>query len=166
MRPLATKLIVASVVLLLASVASDIAMRRIPDWMPALLAMVGLALRATSGTLAGGLLAAVSVFMLAFFCWRQGWMGGGDVKLLGAATLIVPPPDATVLLMAVALAGGALAALYLLLGAVLPPVCPQEGCEGGLTRILRRERWRISQHEPVPYAVAIAAGTLFVLIRP
>ncbi len=33
------------------------------------------------------LLAAGAVFVLSALCWRRGWMGGGDVKLLGAAAL-------------------------------------------------------------------------------
>jgi prepilin peptidase CpaA len=163
---MASLLIAASAVLLLAAVASDVALRLVPNWVPALLAAAGLALRAVTGTLAGGLLAAATVSAFAFFCWRRGWMGGGDVKLLAAATLTVPPLAAAGLLAAVALAGGALAGLYLLLGAMLPPMrrAPERGT-GGLVRILRRERWRIARRGPVPYAAAIAAGTLFVLIR-
>ncbi len=157
-------LVIASAALLLASVVTDIAARRVPNWIPALLAATGLALRAASGTLAGGVLAAALVFLLMVFCWRRGWMGGGDVKLLTAATLTVPPLAAAWLLLAVALAGGALAALYLLLGAVLPRVRPRPGGDGrGLARILSRERRRIAGGGPVPYAAAIAAGTLFVL---
>ncbi len=162
---MASMLITACAVLLLGAVASDVALRLVPNWVPALLAAAGLALRAVSGTLVGGLIAAASVFALALVCWRRRWMGGGDVKLLAAATLTVPPLAAAGLLAAVALAGGALAALYRLLGAVLPPVRVQPGRAGvgGLARILRRERRRIARRGPVPYAAAIAAGTIFVL---
>jgi prepilin peptidase CpaA len=163
---LAATLIVASAALLLAAVASDVALRLVPNWVPALLAAAGIALRVVSGTLMGGLIAGAMVFVLALFCWRCGWMGGGDVKLLAAATLTVPPLAAAGLLASVALAGGALAALYLLLGAVLPPVRIAPGRIGhGLGRVFRRERWRIARREKVPYAAAIAAGTLFVLIH-
>ena len=159
-------LIAASAALLLAAAASDLAARLVPNAVCALLAAAGLALRAGSGTLAGGMLAAACVFALAFVCWRRGWMGGGDVKLLAAATLTVPPLLAPRLLLAVALAGGVLAGLYLLLGSVLPPVGSEPGHHAqGLGRILRRERGRIARRGPVPYAAAIAAGTVFVLIR-
>ena len=35
--------------------------------------------------------AAGIVFGVALVCWLRGWMGGGDVKLLGACALLVPP---------------------------------------------------------------------------
>ena len=164
---MASLLIVASAALLLAAVANDLAVRLVPNWVPALLAAAGSALRAVSGTLVDGLLAGAMVFVLALFCWRRGWLGGGDVKLLAAATLTVPPLAVGGLLAAVALAGGVLAALYLLLGAVLPPVRARapERSASGLGRILRRERRRIARRGPVPYAAAIAAGTFFTLIR-
>ncbi len=159
-------LIAASAALLIAAAATDLAVRLVPNAVCALLAAAGLALRAGSGTLAAGALAAACVFALGFLCWRRGWMGGGDVKLLAAATLTVPPLAVAGWLAAVALAGGALAGLYLLLGALLPPVRsnPERNARG-LIRILRRERRRIARRGPVPYAAAIAAGTVFVLIR-
>ncbi|HTU55238.1 MAG TPA: A24 family peptidase [Acetobacteraceae bacterium] len=158
-------LIAASAALLLAAAAADLAVRLVPNALCALLAAAGLALRAGSGTLAAGTLAAACVFALGFLCWRRGWMGGGDVKLLAAATLTVPPLLAPRLLLAVALAGGALAGLYLLLGAMLPPVRPDAGHGArGVVGILRRERRRIARRGPVPYAAAIAAGTVFVLM--
>jgi prepilin peptidase CpaA len=194
-RLAASSLMLASTALLLAAAAADLALRRVPNAVPLTLAVVGLGLRLGAGSLLGGLAAAALVFALAAFCWRRGWMGGGDVKLLAAATLTVPPLRAPGLLFAVALAGGGLAALYLLLAAFLRPVGPPGGqpvgprpgsrrARGGagprfhgldgrsatrpfglLSRVVRIERWRIGHRAPLPYAAAIAAGALFVLMK-
>lgn len=69
-------------------------------------------------SLSGALIAigcAVAVFALGAVLFAFGQLGGGDVKLLGAATLWVGGPTGTYqLLMLVAVIGGALA-LFLLL---------------------------------------------------
>jgi prepilin peptidase CpaA len=94
--------------------------------------------------------------------WRRGWMGGGDVKLLGAAALRVPPYAVPGMLMATALAGGVLALFYLVARRRLArPGGPRPSSL--LLRALRAERWRLRRGGPMPYAVAIACGVFFVL---
>ncbi|MGH7070320.1 MAG: A24 family peptidase, partial [Acetobacteraceae bacterium] len=171
-----------SVALLLAAAATDIAFRRVPNAISLMLAVAGIGLRAEAGSLLGGLFAAAIVFAMAAFCWRRGWLGGGDVKLLAAATLTLPPLLTPSFLLAVALAGGALAILYLALSVMLTrrgarthvspfPGMPPEGLRrpDGILRFVSRlvsvERWRIRQRTSLPYAAAIAAGALFVLIK-
>jgi prepilin peptidase CpaA len=69
--------------------------------------------------------------------------------------------------VAVALAGGVLSLVYLALGHLIPaPVQlrPVGRLVGLLSRAMRLERWRLSRGGPLPYAVAIAAGGLFVLL--
>lgn len=169
-RLAAPLLIVASVLLLLAA-AADVAVRRVPNSVSVALALIGLGLRFASGSLLGGLAAAAAVFVCAAACWRGGWLGGGDVKLLGAAALLLPPRLAPSLVLAVAMAGGVLALLYLLLPRFLGPAAPAARAAPGpraggrIRRILSVERRRIGRHGPLPYAAAIAAGTLFVLIK-
>lgn len=140
----------------------DIATRRIPNWVSALVALLGAALRIGDGQLALSLAAASAVFALMYLLWLRGWTGGGDVKLLAAAALLVPPGAVLNLLAAVALAGGALSALYLLLIRVRLPAM-QAASRGALHRALRAESWRIRRRGPLPYACAISAGGLITL---
>ena len=53
------------------------------------------------------------VFAGCWYCWRQGWIGGGDVKLLSACALLVPPASVPELVLTTAIAGGVLALFYL-----------------------------------------------------
>ena len=137
--------------LVLAAAWHDLLARTVPNRLPVLLALVGLAR-----------LAAGAVFAGAFLCWRRGWLGGGDVKLLAACALSVPPHLVPGLLAAIAIAGAGLALVYL---AARRWVRPAGGARpaGLLARALRAERWRIARGGPLPYAVAIAIGVLAVL---
>ena len=147
--------------LLLAASLHDIAARTIPNWIPAALATDGMLLQWLAGSLINGLAVGVAVFIAAALLWRRGLMGGGDVKLLAAAAVAVPPVLA--LLATVALAGGVLALLYLLLRPlVAPPGAARPASR--LARIVRVERRRIQQGRALPYACAIAAGALFIMI--
>lgn len=88
--------------------------------------------------------------LLGIFLFWIGWMGGGDVKLLPAIALWTGLDGLTLLLTAIALAGGVLALLLMVLRAL--PVAAGSAPEDR-PRVLRR-------NEPLPYGVAIAAGTL------
>ncbi len=159
-----TSLTAGGMALLLAAGAEDIATRLVSNRLSLALALCGAGLRWREGALWIGLLAALAVFLAGAFCWRRGWLGGGDVKLLGAAALFVPPARIPALLLATSLAGGVLALLYLALAA-LPPAAPARGKAPLPARLLRIERWRIRRHGPLPYASAIAAGAVFTLFR-
>ncbi len=151
-----------SAAILLAAVLNDIAFRTIPNWMSAALLALGIGIRSLDGGLVPGLLACVLILFGAGFCWRRGWLGGGDVKLLAACGVLAPPGLSGVMLLDVALAGGVLAVLYLALGWAL--AAPGDDCPPGRLRgILWEERRRIHGRGPVPYASAIAAGALLVL---
>ena len=153
-----------SAAILLGAVLHDVAFRTVPNWMPATLFALGIGIRALDGGLAPSLLACVLILFGAGFCWRRGWMGGGDVKLLAACGVLVPPGLSGVMLLDVALAGGVLASLYLALGRVL--AAPRAACPPGQLRgILWAERHRIHSRSPMPYASAIAVGALLVLCK-
>ncbi len=143
----------------------DVATRTIPDTVSVVLAGIGLGLRLADGDLQWALLAAGLVFGIAFLGWRFGLLGGGDVKLLGTVALLVPPAFVASQLLAIALAGGVVALAYLLLGPLLRarPAGPRPASLPA--RALRAEAWRIRRRGPLPYAVAIAAGT-FVTLFP
>ena len=151
----------AGVVLLLVAAGHDVMVRTVPNALAGAIALAGLVAQIAGGTLLSGLPAALLVFVLAALAWRRGWMGGGDVKLLGATALLVPPELVPLLVVAVALSGGVLALPYLLARRRIagPPAFRPLGL---LSRAWRAERWRLRRGGPMPYAVAIASGALFV----
>lgn len=152
----------AGAALLLAAALHDIAFRTVPNAMAAALAVAGLVAQAVQGNILFSAPASLAVFFCAALCWRRGWMGGGDVKLLGATALLVPPALVPSMLAAVALSGGALAIVYLVARRRMPR--PHDGKPAGLLpRAIRAERWRMRRGGPMPYAVAIAGGAFFVL---
>jgi prepilin peptidase CpaA len=147
--------------LIFAASLHDIATRTIPNGLVLALAAAGLATAALDGHLFGALLAAGVIFVASALCWRRGWMGGGDVKLLGAAALGLPPNSAFIFAAAVAIAGGLLAVLYLVARRLVSaPTSPRPA--GLFARAVRAERWRINRRGSLPYACAIAVGVLFV----
>lgn len=151
-----------SAALLTVAALHDAATRTIPDWVSALLAAAGVALRALDGTVLPGFVAAGLVFAGCVLAWRRGWLGGGDAKLAPAFALVLPPGQVAAFVLGTALAGGALALLYLLMLRIVSRPAP--GRRGGLlARCIKAEAWRISRRGPLPYAVAIAAGGLYVL---
>jgi prepilin peptidase CpaA len=156
-------LMLCSAGLLLVASLHDIVARTVPNWVAGALAVLGIGLRAVAGSLLAGLCAGVVVFVLAAICWRRGWMGGGDVKLLAASAIVVPPPLVVSFIAAVAMCGGVLAAFYLIARRVV--AAPRTARPHSLlARVLRVERWRMHRGGPLPYACAIAAGGLFILL--
>lgn len=162
--------LVACTVLLMLAGACDVATRQVPNPIPVMLAALGAVLHVPSHDLILALGASFAVFVVGALCWRQGWMGGGDVKLLAAAAMLITPSRVPGLIMAVAMAGGLLAVLYLLLRAILGGAERQSlratrSRRTGLPcRILRIEHWRIRRRAPLPYASAICAGAIFTLL--
>jgi prepilin peptidase CpaA len=144
----------------------DIGFRTVPDWGSLAIAAIGLALRLRAGDATVGLACGAGTFVLAAACWWRGWLGGGDVKLLGACTVLVPPAAVPGFILAVALAGGALALVYLALAWLVQPrtdVAP--GHSALWRRALRAECWRIRRRAPMPYAAAIGIGAALGLLR-
>ena len=157
-------LVTVSVSLLIAAALQDVAARTVSNRLVVVLAIAGALLRGLDGSLYTGLLAAASIFALALVCWRCGWMGGGDVKLLGAATLLVPPGSTPSLITDVCLSGGILSLVFLAARrriAVPGRVRPL----GRLARTVRVEQWRLRRGGPLPYAVAIACGAIIVITQ-
>jgi prepilin peptidase CpaA len=136
----------------------DLATRLIANALCALILACGLGLRLLQGDLLPSLLASLLVFVAALSLWWPGWLGGGDVKLLAAVAALPSPAAVPGLLLAVALAGGLLAALYLLLHRRPAAATPRPARL--LPRVLRAEARRIRRGGPLPYGLAIGAGTL------
>jgi prepilin peptidase CpaA len=164
-------LVGAILTILCLAAVHDLLARTVPNWMPLWLAVIGLLESALAGRLLVSLFVGAAVFVVSGLCWKRGWLGGGDVKLLGAAAIAMPPMAVASFVVAVSLAGGVLSVMYLALGrlirvAVPAPVGGRSAARpvGVLTRALRCERWRLRRGGPLPYAVAIAAGGLIVLL--
>jgi prepilin peptidase CpaA len=148
--------------LLLLAAVRDVMTRTVPNWVSLALVVLCTGVAAANFRLFWGLGFGLVIFLLCVICWQRGWMGGADVKLLGATAIVVAPSEAETFLLAVTLFGGVLALAYLAGRFVLPrPAATRP--DGLLPRVLRVEAWRIRHHGPLPYACAIAAGTLFVL---
>ncbi|CAN5826530.1 hypothetical protein BH11PSE3_BH11PSE3_18160 [soil metagenome] len=100
----------------------------------------------------GAVLAAVAIFVLAAFAFAARALGGGDVKLLAAASLFAGPTSLMLdYLLVTALAGGLLA-LALLAGL---PIGPSSSAPKPPLRVRLRGR--------LPYGPAIAAGGLWIV---
>jgi prepilin peptidase CpaA len=161
--PLSFSLALAGIAILLAASLHDLVARTIPNWMAATLALLGVASQLLYWRPLAGLLPALLVFLLAAFCWRRGWLGGGDVKLLGATALVVPPGHVANFIVAVALIGAGLALVYLAARYFTTAPDPHRPARL-LARAIRVERWRIRRSGPLPYALAIAGGFLFITL--
>jgi prepilin peptidase CpaA len=152
--------------MLLYAALHDLIARTIPDAVPVGVAVGGVIGHVMSGQLPMPLIAAAAVALVAglLFWWRL--LGGGDAKLLAAVALLLPPAEVVSAAAAIAIAGGLLALLFLLLRPWLRGrrIRPAGRAAPLLRRALAAEAWRIRRGGPLPYAVAIAAGTLFTVI--
>lgn len=156
-------LLYLSLTLLAIAALHDVIARTVPNQLAAALAILGLSVQVLQGSYLLGVPAAVAVFFVAAACWRRGWMGGGDVKLLGATALLVSPESIPALLVSISLFGAILALIYL--AARHRVAVSHAGLPSGLlARALRAERWRLRRGGPLPYAVAIACGAIFIIV--
>jgi prepilin peptidase CpaA len=166
-------LLFAAAMALLFAAAHDVAVRTVPNSVSLVVALSGLALNALDGQLLPALFRTGLVFAAVWYCWRRGWIGGGDVKLLSACVLLVPPASVPELMVSTAVAGGLLALSYLVLSRVLRGSTTRSPAEprpdgparrhGMLRRIAWAERRRIRRGLSLPYSCAIAAGVLLTL---
>jgi prepilin peptidase CpaA len=99
------------------------------------------------------LLVGVGAFALGFGLFSFGVLGGGDVKVIAAATVWTGVAALSSFAFAMTLAGGVLAAVLLLARKAAKPA---EGRPAFLARLLDPARG-------IPYAVAIAVGVVFSL---
>jgi prepilin peptidase CpaA len=99
------------------------------------------------------LAAAAVVLTVAFICFAQGWIGGGDAKLAAATALWFGFDYLLNYLIYASLFGGVLT-LLLIQFRLLP-----------LPAVLARQKWILRLHEKgagVPYGIALAAAALAV----
>jgi prepilin peptidase CpaA len=164
---IAAAMILASAALLLLAAWHDVVSRTVPNWMPGLIACFGVAAAFADDRLLISLCLGLVIFVVAAICWRRGWMGGADVKLLGAVAIVLPPGMVASFAIAMSLAGAAHAIIYMLARGMVTPPPPLPAHDSRrrslLERAMRAERWRISRGGPLPYACAIAFGFVFVV---
>jgi prepilin peptidase CpaA len=151
--------------LLFVAAARDVATRLIPDGISIAIAVAGLACRATLGWTEAGLSLAIGGLLLLLLLplAMRGWLGGGDVKLISAMAVGLAPQATWLFIVATAFAGGVLGLAYILGRAIVPEV-PLASGSNLLRRVLTVEARRMRRRGPLPYAVAIAAGGLIVLL--
>ncbi len=158
-------LVCASAAVLLAVAAlHDLAVRTVPNALTGIIAVCGLWLALIQHRFLPSIGVSALLLGLSAILWLRGYMGGADAKLLAATGMLVTPGDVPTMLLATVLAGGLLCLPYLPGGRLFARPVPGRP-RTVPARLLRCERWRLRRHGPLPYAVAIAAGTLFVLLQ-
>ena len=130
-------LLVAGVLLLYAAL-HDVAVRTVPDWLSVAMLVLGVGLRLLDHGLLEAVIIAGITFAVLFMLWLLGFMGGGDVKLLGAVAIVLPIAALPTFIVAMSIAGALQAAIYLSLRHIIPQpdhVRPV-GFGGGLARTI------------------------------
>lgn len=135
--------------LLVAAAVTDLRSRTIANGLTGAVALLAPAYWLASGLspwpeMAIQLGLGLAVFGLFAVAFRFGWMGGGDVKLLGALALWLPLFSLGRMIVAMALIGGVLTLAFVALHKLRKAAGPVE----------------------VPYGVAIACGGLFAVFQP
>ena len=166
---IALLMILASAAVALLAAWHDIVSRTVPNWMSVLIACFGVVAAFAAGRLIVSLALGFVIFAVAAICWRRGWMGGADVKLLGAIAIVLPPGMVASFAIAMSLGGALHAIIYMVARGMVTPPPPLPAHDNRrrslLERAMRAERWRISRGGPLPYACAIAFGFVFVVLN-
>ncbi|BDE07014.1 type 4 prepilin peptidase 1 [Vulcanimicrobium alpinum] len=139
----------------LVAAAIDVRTRRIPNLLTGGLAFaaIGIHVPAGLGPAGAAVAAMLAAFALGTVAFSLGWFGGGDVKLIAAASGLVSFPDC-IALVAYILAAGALLSLV------------SAAVNGRLVSLVRSTIAVATHGAPtetnkLPYGIAIAAGSLF-----
>lgn len=150
---------------------ADIRERIIPNRLVLIVLTIGAALRLLTAPelIAISLAITTVLFFLLGVLGHFGVVGGGDVKMISAATLLVSPERVFPLMIAIAIAGGVLSAVYFAarwsLGKSEFATAQASNLQTGSTRpgLFGREAANIRSGEPMPYGVAIFAGVVFCI---
>lgn len=150
--------VLGAVAILVAAAVSDVRCYRISNRLCLSLALLFVVRSVLDGQPfpVANLLSAAAVFLGGLGLFARGLIGGGDVKLIGAAALWVPPDWVGMQMAAVTIGGAVLAILLLALRKVKVLFPPSPGGTAALPMLLQ-------DGAPVPYGVAIAFGTILVL---
>jgi len=146
---LSTILLGIMALMLLLAAAGDLRSREIPNWLNGAIALLAIPFWWSLGLspwpdMAVHLGVAFGVFALFALLFQFGFMGGGDVKMIGAVSLWLPIGAILGLLIIMSIAGGILT----------------------LAMLVRRRLAKSKERIAVPYGVAIAFGGLWVIAEP
>ena len=171
-----------SLVVLVSAVYFDVKERRIPNRLIILSLLVFPALVVLSNgfsfdIIKAHLLTALIVFSVGLVFWLTGWMGAGDVKLLGVLGILFPVHQAGILLINVALAGLVLAGVIWPVVRYLHDAARRRrarltsvdvdnsvALEIAAEQTEAQKEIQIETKRGLPYAVAIAAGGITTLM--
>jgi prepilin peptidase CpaA len=160
---LATAMQIAFVFCICYALVSDVRRLLIPNWIPLTLAALFPAYAATRLGLEQipmHVLIAAIVFAAAMGFFLAGWIGGGDVKLLGAVMLWIGPGLAAEFLVTMAFMGAMLG-----LGLLLLRQSPLEPGASGLAASAARRAIELARMGECPYGVAIGGAALIFAPR-
>jgi len=145
---------------------TDLRSNRIPNWVSVAGLGLGLGLRLLEGFVpfSSGALGAGLAFLISLPAFATGVLGGGDAKLLMAVGAFLGPRDFGYAALCIALAGGLLALAESARRGVLRPTLAICGALlvqwATFGRRARSRQVATAGSLAVPYALAIAAGTL------
>ncbi len=148
------------------AVWTDVSIRRIPNAIPATLAVIAVGYSALHGIVACAIAVGIliGILLLGSFAFSMHWLGGGDVKLAAAAGAAFGYPDVLLFLIYTSLGGGLLAVAYMALRGRLGELF------GNTAGILRPLAYRgtvavaPAHSTALPYAIAIALGACAVAL--
>jgi prepilin peptidase CpaA len=173
LSPIAAAVSTASLAVLFIAAFTDVRDRIIPNRLVVLTIAGGLLVRLTAEPylIWLSLLIAFGIFVVLAYVSRHDFIGGGDAKMIAAVTLLVPVNQVLALLLDIALAGGVVAAVYVVVRLGLtrrPPslayAADPASRRAGLCSMVRVEGARIAGGGSMPYGVAIAAGFAYCLL--
>jgi prepilin peptidase CpaA len=154
------------------AIVSDIRVRRIPNWLTFSAMIAGIGYHIYVGGITGLLLSLGGLligFSLFFVFYMLGGMGAGDVKLMAAIGSLLGPKDVLFAALYTALAGGVYAVLLMVTRKTNRELLSRYALmaksllsTGHCAYIPQGETEKTT---PLCYGVAIAAGTLVVLLQ-
>jgi prepilin peptidase CpaA len=135
--------------MLAAAAVGDLRRREIPNWLNGAIALLAIPFWFSLGyspwpDMAAQIGVAFGVFALFVLLFNFGFMGGGDVKMIGALALWLPAGLVLKLLIIMSIAGGVLT----------------------LAMLIRSRLAKSGERIKVPYGVAIAFAGLWVIAEP
>ena len=156
--PMVMTLLILGLLALIAAAAKDLKDRIIPNGLVVFVVFIGLMLRfaSESTSLESSVIGAGITFIVLAILAHRDFIGGGDAKLIAAATLLVPSDRIIPLLLDIALAGGLLSCFYLAL--LFIPKNTRQPAKRFLLSLFRKKRDGRTTNAPMPYAVAILGG--------
>ncbi len=160
--PIAFALVVAASLI---AAIFDVRTRRIPNAIVIALFFAGLVVSAFSGPVSAAfdLTIAIAVLVIGTIAFSFKLIGGGDVKLLAAAAGTLGFPLAVKFVLFTFVAGGAIAVLLALSrGRLRATLANMQAVALPLAAGVAPQR--LQTGTPMPYALAICAGALLVLV--